>query len=123
MATGIWTPEGCKPTAVAAAMDCNSYTGQWGNTTTAYSSFCTSSTAGASNTYTLTLQRCTNATCTSLGNVTRTGTYCDTNITTGPFHMSSFDAVQMGGLIIAVWVAAAVIRWLHKVLDNSPERA
>ncbi|NJM43618.1 MAG: hypothetical protein HC858_05885 [Brachymonas sp.] len=120
MPTGIWTPQGCKPTAVAAAMDCNGYTGQWGNGNTAYSSFCTSSAAGASNTYTLTLQRCNNKTCTSLGDVTRTGAYCDTDATTGPYNLSTGDATQLAGLIIAVWIAGAVTRWLVRALDNSP---
>lgn len=120
MPTGIWTPQGCKPVAQAAAMDCLAYTGEWGNTTTAYSSFCTSSTPGISTTYTLALQRCTNTTCTALGTVSRSGSYCDTDATTGPFNLSTPDAIQMGGLIIAVWIAGATLRWLVKALDNSP---
>lgn len=123
MATGIWTPQGCKPVAVAAAMDCNTWGAEWGNTTTAYSSTCIATTVGGSNTYSLTIQRCTNATCTNIGSVQRAGQYCDTDWTTGPFNISMPDAIQLGWALAGVLVAAALVNWLHRVIDGSVERA
>jgi hypothetical protein len=120
MAQGIWTVEGCKPVAQAAAIDCQSFGAEWGNGANAYSAACTSYLVGASNTYTLTIKKCTNATCAANGSISRSGTTCDTDATTGPFHLSKADSLQLGSLIIAVWIAGAVTRWLIRALDNSP---
>lgn len=43
--------------------------------------------------------------------------------TPSPFVMSVQDGLQLSGLILAVWAAAAVVRWLVRVVSQRGDDA